>query len=641
MTGFTIGQTGVTPGTDSRYLIKGVIDPRDYGALGDGTTDDSTSLINALNAAKLTGATVYLAAGKTYYAPTLTVSTTSAQTLRIASDPSAPAVLDLGQATPVPGAVGTGTFVLKGPVYIENLQIKNANRVIDYSLVDNSVSRVWLRNLVVTNVGQFLYANQTPGTSTNGFKRLVVHGCEVVGARRGIDLQLDYMQSVSITSCRFEDITDTTYGTSANNGAVAFAINLGQDWKATQDAGTDNTWTIRDCKIKNVKSPNGDATWTAANGIRCQSSNRVVVDGNHIEDLDTGDGLNCEGIYLKCYNYTVSNNTLLNAGRTQGFMALKGEAREAADQGAGTSANKGLSYNGIIRDNILQRTDGKSGPGMYINHGQALIAGNVFDGFVAESITSDPAGNVLRDLVIEQNRFYGSTFSSANLFAINITSPFDGLRIVGNIFDNFALGSNIGGAIQLLTQRGSKVQANLYCANNKFSRFTGTNRRIITCNSAAGSQTNFKFVNNEFTTAHEQSIRAGGSSTGSASNWAISGNDFSGCSSAVNIITIGSTLTNAGTPGLNWFIDTNNVGFTNEVRQSVTTDGTSANLTHNFTKPFGLTGTTGPTVADAVAFPTGGSPSAGYYMTASSSQLQVVASIGTFTIWAKKTRYDG
>jgi hypothetical protein len=62
------------------------IDVRAYGARGDGSTDDTTALQNALNAVPATGGKIYWPAGTYIVSSTLTVGSTSAQVSNLAWD---------------------------------------------------------------------------------------------------------------------------------------------------------------------------------------------------------------------------------------------------------------------------------------------------------------------------------------------------------------------------------------------------------------------------------------------------------------------------------------------------------------------------------------------------------------------------
>ena len=76
---FDLMNGGSTPtGAINRSIqnkLSDYISVKDFGAVGDGTTDDTTAIQNAINSLSSTGGSVYFPTGQYLISTTLTVST--------------------------------------------------------------------------------------------------------------------------------------------------------------------------------------------------------------------------------------------------------------------------------------------------------------------------------------------------------------------------------------------------------------------------------------------------------------------------------------------------------------------------------------------------------------------------------------
>lgn len=310
-------------------------DVRRYGAVLDGTTDDTTALTNAIAQQQQThGSTIEGVPGKTLKVSNWSAVTTSAL-LRIRGNGM---TIQCGNTTAV-------AFV----TCQANVDIEGATFDGFYRVISN------------------------PTGTSGSLTEFRFHKNRCIGARAGAgDGIANYIrlqnpcQNVYVTDNIFED-------------AKHAAVWIGDSVFANQD-----TWqkiTVRGNRIDGV---NVTSAGTFAFGILVYGR-EVVIDGNHVTDIDCSStpaaGNGAYGIYTKARFARVVNNSVFDigqAGSPESVFEFRGINVKGPDRG---TTNDAQGYNCIVANNYVQNvgTADTNGLGIAGDRGDISVAGNIVE----------------------------------------------------------------------------------------------------------------------------------------------------------------------------------------------------------------------------------------------------------------------
>jgi hypothetical protein len=294
-----------------------MVNVKDYGAAGDGKTDDSKAIIRALAVAQTNNLTLYFPAGSYNLNGG---SLQASKNLIIAGDSNGSATL-----------LNPGNIVCNKNVNIQNLNIR------DDANVFLNIKPAGMVNIYISNVNyygntsnsRFIYCySDTPGI---GVQYVQINDCNILNTRYGIMLKCQ-IDSGLITRNSFDKIGSAELYQSTGaivlgfpNSDIVFARNV----------------TISENRITNVTA----AFSTTNDGRECQgmliySDGGCVIKGNYLENILGG--MDTEGIYCKAVNVKILNNILINAGEGNGSIVVKKDSPNNDIIISGNTINNGI-----------------------------------------------------------------------------------------------------------------------------------------------------------------------------------------------------------------------------------------------------------------------------------------------------------
>jgi len=555
---FTQNGTGATSRTwDSK--LKDVVSIKDFGAVGDGITNDRAAIQAALN----TGKNIYIPDGIYLFNSSINY-TAGGQTIYGSGNNS---VLKSGA----------------GSVYI-NTNGKNNVGMYDLKLDGDGTNGGYLIN----------------GGSSN------VTVSRIYWYKGGQRVWLFTCSSVKVLDCTFES---TGYGIIQQIGhASSFvlisgntAIDMVGDFvEANCESGTpSSSWTITDNVYKGSNGYPTPATEKRFVGIT--SVNGVVIDGNVVEDVAGDAAIHLENTLGET---VISNNVFDNClgdGGNVGYIYLLNSGENTVVNGniflrtdAGLTSAYALQCNNnyankiqFTGNRVVGTSAGSNFSGLRIgdSYGQKLISDNVFEKL---DIAIDAPRNTSN--VIFNGNFIIDT---ANALAQQVTSAGSGYRnwlISNNVF------TGTTGTYDILTREntnGTSAPKNVFIANNKFCKAVTVRGLIGGVVDSENDATDIQVTNNIFSSAASLSFNGTMSRRVSTNNTFESDGTYD-----VNATTVNTTTLNA--TGLGNFESTidyrplkNRTHFS-DYQNGVSLSGTSAqyNISDNSVQQFANTSST-------------------------------------------------
>lgn len=427
----------------------------DFGAVGNGIANDTTAYI----AARDSGQTVFFPPG-TYLLSTLTNATAAGSV----------------------SFIGDGAIIQGPGLTIDAMQIDPGDSVRLRGLTFNNFRHaVFLRDALGGNVHEAVDIEDC--NFTNGVQAITDSG------------QVDEVKRFLVRRCVIDTMTDR--GICTRGRRQLFCV-------------------IRDNEIKNIVT---STAATAQHGILVgesseQNSEHVVVHANKIDtitnngaggtnygilvygrgsrithnevrDVVNDDGIDCYGIYAKSARAIIDGNTLVNAGRDDGMICVKGESSYESLGGI-----KG--YGGTIsRNSLLCTVNDFTVRGINVFCSDWKVVDNTIEGQGTNSLYRGIA--VSRDNVkVARNTIFGQTHNNT-VAGIYLTAV-DNVDVIDNDIYNMSTTTNYAVGVWL-----GGVSSNVRILRNTTRNFSGGSQRCgVYFYSNAGALTDIDISRNVF-----------------------------------------------------------------------------------------------------------------------------------------------
>lgn len=426
----------------------------DYGAVGDGTTDDTAAVQSAATAAA--GAALYIPAGYTFIVKDIALS---ANTYVYGAGKLKLKVLASGDGSPI-FKINGNNITIDGIAFDGNKAAQPADGFHDsYAQSGTGLGRAYRAAI-----------NTGPTFTSGGFTDLTVQNCSFVN----------------------------TYGSafaSQNCTRVRFLFNTANSlymeaaFIATSASGQTDIQVIGN-KMTNIAS--GDPT-VNPNGILVSQADRIVISDNIIYNVER-DGIKQEG-----GNYITISNNVIQATLLQDFpgiavqandvvsLAITGNTLENVQRGIQLNS---AQFNGVtVTGNVVKNTTGPNGDGLQMagmsaGSSDITVSGNTFAGINATGIYLVPSANRVK---IVGNQIYGKANGNQvglAFSAVGATTS-DAVTIENNTISNFVQSASSDG---VFTVYANVTLTNFVFRGNTVLAGSATNRAVTlqTTNTISG-----------------------------------------------------------------------------------------------------------------------------------------------------------
>lgn len=272
--------------------------PEMFGAVGDGSEDDSASFRSVISASVSLKRPIVFRKGAIYKVPDEPITTLTGN-------------VDVeGNGATVVGSGFNSIFKVDGSVRVNNLKAEHC-RLLDMSDLSGVHDHLYISNVDLVD-GQIINGYQTDTSLYLGFKEVRIFNCrqdnDGFQPRRGLTLFLRSLGRVSIRGCYIANSYRQGIIVGQND-----AVNFGNH-EFVEVVGN---------HIKKVRNLGG----AESQGIETNDAYVAWIERNLVTDVafDSSVPLSgCEGIYIRGgQNGYVLNNTLSDAGGGQGNILLK------------------------------------------------------------------------------------------------------------------------------------------------------------------------------------------------------------------------------------------------------------------------------------------------------------------------------
>lgn len=454
-----------TIGAVDTYLAGSVYNVKDYGALGDSTTDDTTALSSALSAALGADAVLYLPKGN-YNLSALSAAYSLNDSIVIKGDGAGLTTLTGGAAKKLFDLTGSGI-----KVHLEGMTFDTWDDVVTLDNLTGDLDRFVVKDCAFNSVVRGI----TDDTDTYIKKDVIIQGNRFTTvSENAVYLKTDRIE--------FADISHNYF-----NGITWHAIWCGDDGYFAVASDERYQFTITNNRIYDV---NSGAVTTGCRGI-IAFGNSVLIEGNVLRNIRSDAGTNTEGIYTKTVFGLIANNILYDAGQNEGMIAIKGQRR-------GTTA-AALGHSVRVDGNILYST-GTLSPipvnGIGVKNDDVLVTNNYIEGqfssraiSVAEGTDVRVSGNWMRNI-------------SGGQYAVQLVSSTGTLQDVW-FLNNHIIGQTTnttsGGALYVNNGSSNAVD-NIHIVGNEFRDLAGSAADAGVTTSFSIATTGFVITNNYFDT---------------------------------------------------------------------------------------------------------------------------------------------
>lgn len=295
-----------------------IVSVKDFGAKGDGSTDDTVAVQNAVSFVAM-GGVVYFPRG-TYRISSISIPENANIILRGESP-------ETTFITKLPGE----SFIRgnNASIGLENMSLINEHPE------DNFIGFYYnrtMKNITVNNIRYyggraFLYNDPSYPSSVDN---LVIKNTRIANTQRGV--QLGTVKQAVIVNNEFLNLT---------GGSDCFGVWIGEnDYEKQKDT---RNIIVTNNIFKNIKGGSGEIHGVLLIGRNIIITNNIFE--NIVDGWNNDESIECEAIYVKGINTIINNNLLINAGLTEGCIVAKPSA-----EGQAQSDNVTISGNIIIND---------------------------------------------------------------------------------------------------------------------------------------------------------------------------------------------------------------------------------------------------------------------------------------------------
>lgn len=386
---------------ESNWNLTQAYNVRQYGAAGDGVTDDSAAIQKALTACRVAGGgTVHVPAGTYIIGEILQIGSNThlkgdgkgVSTIRV-----------IDNMDPLP--IGPSP---QGPLAgITALQVWNELPASDIAVEDLTFDGNEAGN---TSIGGAFTSGLSPCIRLDQVDKLLIRNCEFINS---------ILYNIWLNACtRFAVVNNTilsgqnaTLGYNDQDGVHITNSQYGVVQGNIIDTGTN--WGVGDDAVflQSLSSANSGGYGlygNAAGGGGPNPTSNVAVTGNIIRSAARGCAMACNGPTATVSNVTISGNTIW-ATLSDGIMLTQD-----------TGGTGGVNRNITIAGNTICNTDNETGGS---NAGITLMA----------PWQQSATGAGWQDVAISDNTFVGFGGVSNDTFIYATMGS--GLKITGNIFD--------------------------------------------------------------------------------------------------------------------------------------------------------------------------------------------------------------
>ena len=402
-TTYTQGGTGSVETTVEAKLRESV-SVKDFGAVGDGVTDDTAAFLASAKASSSAGVKLFVPVGTYLISAGINGTTDGVSYLDIEMDHNA--VIHFDDTS---GGFDWLTDI--DELFIKNGSIGRSGNEIagNYGFIRYTANKT---ELYIENVDfdggsvqqHCIYSND--GTGPNkvtalkcDFRNFLHEAFEVYASTEG-----NTESKFLVDNCYFKNMG--SLGSNQTARAILFGSN---------NSRIDNI-VVRNNRIWRVHSAGTGAT----NGILLYG-NSVLVDGNHVEGVYNVGGDDAEGIYVKATNARIVNNYVLNGGNSHdGCINIKGSNWDGGAQEAGYS---------VIANNCIELTDTTLDvPAITINKSRVICSNNILKdlrtGRAAKTLgyaLGVGTSSYVRDVIVQSNIITGfkNFFSNDDVYRSN------------------------------------------------------------------------------------------------------------------------------------------------------------------------------------------------------------------------------
>jgi hypothetical protein len=478
------------PAVTDSAPISNAISAEDYGAIGDGVTDDTAAIRAAMDAAVSTGKTLMLRTGATYLLSTWTEYSTPGR-LRI-----------LGAS--VSGSSGNPT--LRGPATTVSCISPSTNFEVENVVFDRWTSAI---SRTTAQGGSFNYFN--------------VRNCRFVNCTSNVIIIQVAIDNFHIENNDFEGCVGTS-------GSTAYGVLIGTNTYANQDTWQ-NGW------ISNNRFKSLSATGTRSLAAILVYGRAITIADNKIDGLSQSGTGEAWGIYTKVrwgqvYGNYITNVYAAGSADNQGIN-IKGNTRAAPVSPQGYS-------NSVWGNNVKNITNGVSASGkggaIRVQTDDAVVYGNLCEecGITCDESTTYQNVQILNNII--------QCAASTNI---------EGIRLEGAgtfvVADNNIIRNCVTGIYLASPATGTMADAHITA-----NRIIGSTNGIV-WDAFAGATLTRTVIERNVVKSGSYGLLYNGSA-GTVSNTRIRYNDFDGASTAVagsvgtNAIIVGNIASNLTAP---------------------------------------------------------------------------------------------
>ncbi len=405
-----------------------VVNVRQYGAVGDGVTDDTVAFSDAADAAMASGYPLYIPPGN-YNLSAWSAKTLTADLVIVGAGQELVTISGKDTTTDMFSMPPGFSFILSG-VAINTCRyviFVESNPSSDHKMLVVDKCKFASLYMPVGDAGNSLV------NAMDGFR---FTSCVVSGCSDGVRIRANQL--------KYCDISQNDINTISNaSGCSGITVS------GNADNGSEFVSITRN-KIRDITS-SGSSVET--HGIIAYGR-AVIIKGNRIENVGNANGTSDEGLYTKSQNCVVSNNVLINAGFGEGCVNIKGNNK------GDVSGSAPLGYASSITGNTIVEESSSDVILLQVHRDDCVVSGNVLQGgFRGIVITGS---NVLAS----SNAITDATSTTSGGAAIRIQDA-SRVHLIGNAIKNW---NHYG--VHIRTTTGTPTD--FFVASNKIDDINNT-----------------------------------------------------------------------------------------------------------------------------------------------------------------------